>query len=170
MDELLAKSAPRTVSRDGLWKILARLGGPPQFLTIFCQLHEGQQGQVKHNGSRRQAGMRSSWPPYCTLSSSPSCSVRQKRTCQTSSTSVSEQAAVSSTFGVSSHGLTISLKKSEEFHQPPPRVAYSPPHTSIDGTNLNAMEHFTYLGNVITKDATVSKDLDNCLSKVSSSF
>ncbi|WP_419617636.1 reverse transcriptase domain-containing protein, partial [Thiolapillus sp.] len=40
-----------TVSRNGLWKILARLGCPPQFLTILRQLHEGQQGQVKHNGS-----------------------------------------------------------------------------------------------------------------------
>ena len=33
-----------TVSRDGLWKILARLGcalPPPQFLTILRQLHEG---------------------------------------------------------------------------------------------------------------------------------
>ena len=90
-----------TVSRDGLWKILARLGGPPKFLTNLCQLHKGQRGQVKHNGSRRQAGMRSSWSPYCSPSSSPSCSVRQKRTCQTSSTSVSEQTAVSSTFGVS---------------------------------------------------------------------
>ena len=40
-----------TVSRDGLWKILARLGCPPNFLTILRQLHEGQQGQVKHNGS-----------------------------------------------------------------------------------------------------------------------
>ena len=40
-----------TVSRDGLWKILARLGCPPKFLTILRQLHEGQQGQVKHNGS-----------------------------------------------------------------------------------------------------------------------
>ena len=33
-----------TVSRDGLWKILARLGCPrpsPQFLTILRQLHEG---------------------------------------------------------------------------------------------------------------------------------
>ena len=39
----------------------------------------------------------------------------------------------------------------------------------IDGTNLNAVEHFTYLGSVITKDATVSKDLDNRLSKASSS-
>ena len=40
-----------TVSHDGLWKILARLGCPPKFLTILRQLHEGQQGQVKHNGS-----------------------------------------------------------------------------------------------------------------------
>ena len=40
-----------TVSRDGLWKILARLGCPPNFLTILRQLHEGQQGQVKHSGS-----------------------------------------------------------------------------------------------------------------------
>ena len=40
-----------TVSRDGVWKILARLGCSHQFLTILCQLHEGQQGQVKHNGS-----------------------------------------------------------------------------------------------------------------------
>ena len=41
--------ASDTVSRDGLWKILARLGCPPKFLTILRQLHEGQQGQVKHN-------------------------------------------------------------------------------------------------------------------------
>ena len=40
-----------TVGRDGLWKILAHLGCPLKFLTILCQLHEGQQGQVKHNGS-----------------------------------------------------------------------------------------------------------------------
>ena len=32
------------------------------------------------------------------------------------------------------------------------------------------MEHFTYLGSVISTDATVSKDLDNHLSKASSSF
>ena len=40
-----------TISRDGLWKILVRLGCPPKFLTILRQLHEGQQGQVTHNGS-----------------------------------------------------------------------------------------------------------------------
>ena len=40
-----------TVSCDGLWKILVHLGCSPKFLTIFHQLHEGQQGQVKHTGS-----------------------------------------------------------------------------------------------------------------------
>ena len=32
------------------WHALA-LGSPQKFLTIIRQLHEGQQGQVKHNGS-----------------------------------------------------------------------------------------------------------------------
>ena len=32
------------------------------------------------------------------------------------------------------------------------------------------MEHFTYLGSIISNDATVSKDLDNPLSKASGSF
>ena len=133
-------------------------------------------------------------------------------TYQMASTSVSEQTAVSSSFGVSSHArkpsrnsslsccfadicallahtekalqhivnrfsdaaknfdLTISLKKTEVLYQLPPREAYSPPHISIDGTNLNSVEHFTYLGSVISNDATVSKDLDNRLSKASSSF
>ena len=63
-----------------------------------------------------------------------------------------------------------SLKKTEVLYQPPPRVAYNPPHISIDSTNLNALEHFTYLGSVISNDATVSKDLDNRLSGATSSF
>ena len=67
-------------------------------------------------------------------------------------------------------GLTISLKKTEVMYQPLPRDAYSPPHKSIDGPNLKAVEHFIYLGSVISNDATVSKDLDNRLSKASSSF
>ena len=62
-----------------------------------------------------------------------------------------------------------SLKKTEVSYQPPPSEAYSP-HISIDGTNLNALEDFTYLGSVISNDATVSKDLDNRLSRASSSF
>ena len=55
-------------------------------------------------------------------------------------------------------------------YQPLPREAYNLPHIGIDDTNLNAVKHFTYLGSVISSDTTVSKDLDNRLSKASSSL
>ena len=51
-----------------------------------------------------------------------------------------------------------------------PREAYIPRHICINGTNLNAVEHLTYLGSVISIDATVRKDLNKCLSKASLSF
>ena len=63
---------------------------------------------------------------------------------------------------------TSSLKR--QMYQPPPQEVYSPSHISIDGTNFNTVEHLTYLGSIISNDATVSKDLDNCLSKASSLF
>ena len=44
---------------------------------------------------------------------------------------------------VKNFGLIISLKKTEVLYQTPPQEAYSPPHISINGTNLNAVEHFT---------------------------
>lgn len=60
-------------------------------------------------------------------------------------------------------GLTISLKK-------PPQGTYTPPHIDIDGYPLNSVEHFTYLGSVISNDATTAKDVDNRIAKASSSF
>ncbi len=43
-----------TVSRQGLWKILEKLGCPPKFLTMIIQLHEGQLGQVRHSNNLLQ--------------------------------------------------------------------------------------------------------------------
>ncbi len=43
-----------TVSRQGLWKILEKLGCPPKFLTMIIQLHEGQLGQVRHSDNLLQ--------------------------------------------------------------------------------------------------------------------
>ena len=67
-------------------------------------------------------------------------------------------------------GITISLKKTEVMFQKPPREVYTPPHIVIGGHQLNAVEHFTYLGSVIWKDATMAKDVDNRIAKASSSF
>ena len=49
-------------------------------------------------------------------------------------------------------GFTISQKKAQVLYQPHPCAAHSPPYISINGTNLNAVEHFTYRGSVISND------------------
>lgn len=68
------------------------------------------------------------------------------------------------------YGLTISLKKTEVLYQPPPRVQYIPPSITIDTTCLSAVDQFTYLGSVISNDASITKDIDNRLSKANSAF
>ena len=45
------------VSRDGLRKILARFGCPLKFLSILRQLHEGQKGEMKHDGFQSDSFM-----------------------------------------------------------------------------------------------------------------
>lgn len=39
-----------TVSRDGLWRIMAKYGCPDKFITIVRQLHDGMLARVQENG------------------------------------------------------------------------------------------------------------------------
>ena len=39
-----------TVSRDGLWKIMAKLGCPPRFIAVVRQFHDGMQARVQNDG------------------------------------------------------------------------------------------------------------------------
>ena len=39
-----------TVSRDGLWKIMAKVGCPPIYITMVRQFHDGMQGRVQNDG------------------------------------------------------------------------------------------------------------------------
>jgi len=43
-----------TVSRDGLWKIMAKFGCPRKFISIVRQLHDGMQARVQGNGESSQ--------------------------------------------------------------------------------------------------------------------
>ena len=197
------------------WKILARLGCPPKFLTFLRQLHEGQQGQVKHNGSLSDSfpisnGVKQGCVLAPTLFSNFfSIMLREAkenlprgnrfrtdgnlfnlRSLHARTKKIEELLSLSccllttapfsptrrkpyntwSTASLMQPRTSASpLKKTEVLYQPPPREAYSPPHISTDGTNQNAMEHFTYLDSVISNDATLRKELDNRLSEANSS-
>ena len=39
-----------TVSRDGLWKIMAKFGCPPRFIAMVWQFHGGMQARVQNDG------------------------------------------------------------------------------------------------------------------------
>jgi hypothetical protein len=56
-----------TVSRTGLWKILARLGCPPKFLKMITELHENQEGQIRLNGELSNSLSPNSWNPLSPL-------------------------------------------------------------------------------------------------------
>ena len=209
-----------TVSRDGLWKILSRLGCPPKFLTIIRQLHEHQRGQVKHNGSLSDSFPISNGVKQgCMLTPSLfsilfSMMLRHAKEQAKedildgiyirfrsdgskfnlrrllSHTKTMEELIMELLFpddcallahteialqnlvdhfaeAPKAFGLTISLEKTKVLFQPAPLQDFTPPYITIDGTTLNSVEHFTYLG---SDDATIGKDLDNRLSKASSSF
>ena len=38
------------VSRDGLWKIMAKFGCPPRFIAMVRQFHDGMQARVQNDG------------------------------------------------------------------------------------------------------------------------
>ena len=39
-----------TVSRDGLWRIMAKFGCPPRYIAMVRQLHDGMQARVQNDG------------------------------------------------------------------------------------------------------------------------
>ena len=39
-----------TVSRDGLWKIMAKFGCPPRFIAILRQFHDDIQARLQNDG------------------------------------------------------------------------------------------------------------------------
>ena len=39
-----------TVSRDGLWKIIAKFGCPPRYIEMVRQFHDGVQARVQNDG------------------------------------------------------------------------------------------------------------------------
>ena len=42
--------ATDTVSRDGLWKIMAKFGCPARFIAMVRQFHDGMLARVQNNG------------------------------------------------------------------------------------------------------------------------
>ena len=68
-------------------------------------------------------------------------------------------------------GLTTSLRKTEVMLQPAPGLTPPPePSIVIEGTKLNNVECFTYLGSTLTSTGSMDREVSNRLAKAGASF
>ena len=77
-----------------------------------------------------------------------------------------------SRFAKASHlfGLTVGLSKTEVVGQPVPGSTATAPSIQIDGTQLKSVNHFKYLGSIISPDGTLNKEIETWITKASKSL
>ncbi|BHF72220.1 hypothetical protein SprV_0401528400 [Sparganum proliferum] len=72
-------------------------------------------------------------------------------------------------------GLVINTQKTVMMHQPPPNSAATapnapPPQISVNGTQLQVVENFPYLGSTLSRNTKIDDEVANRISKASQAF
>nr|VZI26664.1 unnamed protein product [Spirometra erinaceieuropaei] len=70
-------------------------------------------------------------------------------------------------------GLIINTQKTVVMHQPPPISATAPnapPQISVNGTQLQVVENFPYLGSTLSRNTKIDDEVANRISKASQAF
>ncbi|BHF60639.1 hypothetical protein SprV_0100360400 [Sparganum proliferum] len=69
-------------------------------------------------------------------------------------------------------GLVINTQKTVVMHQPPPNTATPPnaPQINVNGTQLQVVENFPYLGSTLSRNTNIDDEVANRISKTSQAF
>nr|VZI44919.1 unnamed protein product [Spirometra erinaceieuropaei] len=69
-------------------------------------------------------------------------------------------------------GLVINTQKTVVMHQPPPSSATAPnaPQINVNGTQLQVVENFPYLGSTLSRNTKIDDEVANRISKASQAF
>nr|VZI31565.1 unnamed protein product [Spirometra erinaceieuropaei] len=84
---------------------------------------------------------------------------------------VTDNGTVSEALTVTKFGLIISTEKTVVMHQPPPNTA---PHNAqqirVNGTQLQVLDNFTYLGSTLSSSTKIDDDVSRRIAKSSQAF
>jgi hypothetical protein len=208
-----------TVSREGLWKIMAKFGCPDRFINIIRQFHDGMMARVLDDGEASSDfpvsnGVKQGCVLAPTLFSmmfsamlldafnkeDPGVNLtyrtdgklfnlkrlkaitKVKTTiirdllfaddCALNASSESDMQCSMDQFSraCDNFGLTISIKKTEVLYQPAPGKQYVEPSIKVHGSDLKAVEKFTYLGSTLSRAVTIDDEINNRVAKASAAF
>nr|VZI51087.1 unnamed protein product [Spirometra erinaceieuropaei] len=70
-------------------------------------------------------------------------------------------------------GLVINTQQTVVMHQPPPHsvtAPNAPPQISVNGTQLQVLENFPYLGSTLSRNTKIDDEVDNRILKASQAF
>nr|VZH97110.1 unnamed protein product [Spirometra erinaceieuropaei] len=211
-----------TVNREGLWKIMQKIGCPERFTQTVCQLHDGMMARVTDNGAVSEAfAVTNGVKQGCVLAPTlfslmfsamlmdayrderPGIRIayrtdghllNQRRMhfqsrvstttvqellfaddCALNTTSEEEMQRSMDLFSAAceNFGLVINTQKTVVMHRPPPNSATAPnvpPQISVNGTQLQVVENFPYLGSTLSRNTKIDDEVANRISKASQAF
>nr|VZI14669.1 unnamed protein product [Spirometra erinaceieuropaei] len=171
-----------TVNREGLWKIMQKFGCPERFTQmsyVLCHAdgrlprrtprdpHRLQDDGHQLNQRRMHFQSRVSTTTVHELLFADDCALN--------TTSEEEMQRSMDLFyaACENFGLVINTQKTVVMHQPPPNSATAPnasPQISVNGTQLQVVENFPYLGSTLSRNTKIDDEVANSISKASQAF
>ncbi|BHF60244.1 hypothetical protein SprV_0100320700 [Sparganum proliferum] len=67
-------------------------------------------------------------------------------------------------------GLVINMEKAVVMHQPPPNTTHSASQISVNGTQIQVVDTFMYLGSTHSHITTIDDEVDRRISKANQAF
>nr|VZI32247.1 unnamed protein product [Spirometra erinaceieuropaei] len=188
-----------TVNREGLWKIMQKFGCPERFTQIVRQLHDAEIRAAPNLFSLMFSAMlmdayRDERPGIRIAYRTDGHLLNQRRmhfqsrvstnvvhellfadNCALNTTSEEEMQRSMDLFSAAcgNFGLVINTQKTVVMHQPPPNSATAPnapPQISVNGTQLQVVENFPYLGSALSRNTKIDDEVANRISKASEAF
>ncbi|BHF76404.1 hypothetical protein SprV_0501950200 [Sparganum proliferum] len=160
-----------TVNREGLWKIMQTFGCPERFIEMVRQLHDASESTTDaipiaciHHHRPRTPLRRRLRPEHhlgrgdATEHGPILCRLRELR----SGHQHAEDSGDAPT--------ATQLRHSHSPNAPPPPPPPPPPQISVNGTQLQVVENFPYLGSTLYHNTKIDDEVANRISKASQAF